>query len=187
MKKLNAFLFKKRAGKYLAANYRERKFVNYENAKTVLILFESDYSEKNVAIRRIIQTLQQDGKKVSAWGYAGKKDVATAVLPDFRILHRKDVDFSEKPVKSYIADLEGSEFDLLVDLSARALIPLQYMALYARAACKAGISKTELPVYDFVLDVGNVEVNPESPESPTEELYLFNQIIFYLKSIQTND
>jgi hypothetical protein len=190
MKKLNNYLFNLRAKKYLNASVRERRFVNYGKAKTVLILFESDFNEKNPIIRRLISSLQQDCKKVSAWGFIDKKEVTTAILPDFRILHHKQVDFFQKPEFSYINELENLQFDLLIDLTVHPILPLQYIAMYANAYCKAGTRKNELPIYDFMLDVENVEVSTqgeETAENPIDETYLFNQIIFYLKSIQTND
>jgi hypothetical protein len=188
--KLNKFLFRMRAQKYLKETPRERRFVSYSKAKTVLILFESDFSEKNPTIRKMISQLQQDGKKVSAWGFIDKKEVVTSILPDFRILHHKQTDFFQKPIISYLNELESLEFDLLIDLSINSILALQYIALYANASCKTGMHKTELPIYDFMIDIENQPTELETSEptdNPIDENYLFNQIIFYLKSIQTND
>ena len=187
MKKLNNFLFRRRAQKYLSTTIRESRFFSYNQAKTVLLLFESDFSEKNPVIRKIIAGLQQDGKKVTAWGFIDKKEVSTAILPDFRILHHKQTDFFERPQESYVNELENYEYDLMIDLSIESHLTLQYMALYANAACKSGIRKNDLPIYDFMVDVENVEVPEEASESPVDQLYVYNQIIFYLKSIQSND
>ena len=187
MKILNTYLFEKRAQKYLSTTHRERRFVSYDYAKTVLLLFESDISEKNPVIHKIIHSLQQDGKKVCAWGFIDKKEVATAIFPDFRILHHKQTDFFQKPLPSYINELKDLKYDLLIDLTVQTFIPLEYVAMYANASCKTGIRKTKLPIYDFILDLDNMETSNELPETPIDELYLFNQIIFYLKSIQTSD
>lgn len=179
-----------RAQKYLKETPRERRFVSYQKAKSVLILFESDFTEKNVNIRKMINQLQQDGKKVSAWGYIDKKEVITSILPDFRILHHKQTDHFQKPLISYINELESQEFDLLIDLSVNSIIPLEYIAMYANASCKTGIRKTDLPIFDFVIDIKNqttILETDESTDSPVDENYVFDQIIFYLKSIQTND
>ena len=73
MKKLNQYLFKKRSASYLKSTNRIRRFVNYETANTVLLLFESDYIEKNRYIRKVIGQLVNDGKKVYAWGYINNK------------------------------------------------------------------------------------------------------------------
>jgi hypothetical protein len=188
--KINNFIFRFRARKYLSTTERERRFVSYAKAKTVLILFESDYSEKNQPIRRMILSLQQDGKKVSAWGFIDKKEITTSILPDFRVLHHQQTDFFHKPVISYINELSELEFDLLIDLSLKPILPLQYLAMYANAYCKAGIRQNDLPIYDFMLDLESKKSIPEdleTNETIIDENYLFEQIIFYLKSIQTND
>lgn len=189
-KKINEYLFRYRAKKYLSLITRERRFVNYEKAKTILLLFESEFSEKNPNIRKMIAQMQYDGKKVSAWGYIDKKEVATSILPDFRILHHKQTDFFQMPQISYLNELEDLEFDLLIDLSIHSVLPLQYIALYSNASCKIGVPKIDLQIYDFGIDIDLAPSNNETGdevENPIDENYLFNQIIFYLKSIQTND
>ena len=62
--------------------------------------------------------------------------------------------------------------------------------MYAHASFKTGIFKTELPIYDFVLNIEEVPSQNEPTdelETQNEETYLFDQIIYYLKSIQTTD
>jgi len=190
MFKINTYLFNTRAQKYMSITPREHRFVSYKKAKTILLLFESDYSEKNQNIHNIINELQHDGKKVTAWGFIDKKEIATAIYPDFRILHHKQTDFSHKPLVSFVNELQNLKFDLLIDLTTKQVIPLEYLALYANASFKAGIRKTKLPIYDFILDIDSVPIETESTEpseTTVDENYLYNQIIFYLKSIQTTD
>ena len=190
MKKLNSYLFHKRAQKYLSETPRIHRFVSYDKAKNILLLFESDMQEKNVNIRKIIAQLQADGKKVSAWGFINKKEVESAILPDFRILHHKQTDFFKKPIQSFINELDGQEFDLMIDLSLQPIVPLEYIAMYAKATMKTGVHKTDLPIFDFVLDTEGIKAtfqDAASTENSIDETYLFDQIIFYLKSIQTKD
>lgn len=186
-KKLNNYFFKKLAQKYLSITSRERRYVSYNKAKTILLLFESDYLEKNPHVRKMISTLQQDGKKVVAWGFVNKKDIASAILPDFRILNHKQTTFFHKPTISCVKELQDMKFDLMIDLSLTQFLPLDYLAMYANASFKTGVKKTELPIYDFILDLENFQTTSESSENPVDEMFLFDQIIFYLKSIQTND
>ena len=192
-RKLNNYLFNKRADLYLSTLERERRFLTYDKAKTVLILFESDINEKNPAIRKIISSLQDDGKKVSAWGFIDKKVINTAIFPDFRILNNDQTDFFRKPVLSYINELESHEYDLLIDLTLKPFIPLQYIAVYSKATFKIGIHKSDLNIYDFVMDVESLmnptekTENEERNETFVDETYVYDQIIFYIKSIQSND
>ncbi len=185
--KINRFIFNRRAKSFLQNYPREKRFVNYENAKTILLLFESDYSEKNPRIRRIIKTLTNDGKKVMAWGFVDKKEITTAILPDFRILHHKDADFFAKPLATYMHELEDMQFDLLIDLTMNEVIPLQYISLYSNVFCKTGIKKSELKMYDFIVDISGVNDNDAENPIELDAVYIYEQIIFYLKKIQTAD
>ena len=79
------------------------------------------------------------------------------------------------------------QFDLLIDLSLQLQLPLEYLAMYANAYCKTGLKKTDLPIYDFMLDMESLKSTIEEDENPIDEIYLYKQIIFYLKRIQTTD
>lgn len=185
--KLIRYFFNKRVKKHLAEDTRERRFVNYNNARSIILLFESDYTEKNNDVRRIIQRIQADGKRVMAWGFINKKETTTAILPDFRVLHHKNADFLGKPNQSFIQELELQEFDLLLDLTVKEHIPLSYVGLYAKAACKAGVRKNEHNIYDFMIELPQIAEDEETPQEEPDATYVYNQIIFYLKSIQTRD
>lgn len=187
LEKIKRYFFIKRATSILKSTHRERKFVNYEKAKSILLLFESDYSEKNILIRRIVRNLTNDGKKVSSWGYIEKKEITTAILPDFKILNQKDTDILKKPKASFLNELEDMEFDLLIDLSVNEILPLQYIALHANAFCKTGIVKNELEIYDFAINVDNINIEDEEETVDINARYIFDHLIFYLKSIQTKD
>ena len=90
--KIIGLIFSKRLKNQLKKQQRQQRFVNYNNAQSIFLLFESDFAEKNVEVRRIIQKLTADGKKVTAWGYTDKKLTSTSILPDFKILNKKDFD-----------------------------------------------------------------------------------------------
>lgn len=183
MNKIVNYLFGKRAGKYLSTHPRNPRFVNYSKAKTILLLFVSDYSEQNPIIRDIIASLQHDGKRVIAIGFIEKKEITTSILSDFRVLNYKQTDIFHCPLKAYLRELQEISFDLLINLSLKPIIPLQYLALYAKASCKIGITNHPVSLYDFVMDI----TSTPSQQPAVDEMYLFEQIIFYLKSVQTKD
>ena len=187
LKRISAFLFKRQVMKMTHSSDRERSFVNYKKAKSVFLLFESDFTEKNAVIRKIIQVLQLYRKKVVAWGFLDKKQLTTALLPDFRVLNYEHTDFFHRPHSSFFRELEHYEFDLVIDLTLNSILPLDYFVLFSKAKCKIGVKKTDLPIYDFIIDLENHQQTLESSEEELDELFLFNQIIFYLKSIQSSD
>ncbi|MDD3080014.1 MAG: hypothetical protein PHH37_13065 [Paludibacter sp.] len=185
--KLITYTFRKKVKKLSGEGAREKRFVSYKAAKSVLLLFESDYTEKNPEIRHIISLLQADGKKVMAWGFVDKKEVTTAILPDFRILHHKDTNFFRKPNAGFMHELEELEFDLMIDLSVKEVIPLQYLGLYAKSSFKAGLQKSQTGYMDFLLDLNAIVNQSEEQLFEIDASFIYNQIIFYLKSIQSSD
>lgn len=186
IKKIILFLFNWRLNKHLKADEREKRFVNYESARSVIVLFESDYLEKNSEIKQLIQSFNNDGKKVMAWGFVQKKEISTAILPNFRILHQKDADFSGMPSASFMRELSELNFDLLIDLTVNEIKPLQYLAFYANAACKVGTHNYP-GMYDVVIDAQQLKDENQLKEEDTSAIQIYNHLFFYLKSIQTND
>jgi len=180
-------LFAIQARKQMKSVDREKKFVSYHKAKTILLLFESTYSERNPGTKRIIETLTADGKKVVAWGFVEKKQITSAAYPEFRILHPGDTDIFHKPKPALLTELAEQEFDLVIDITQQPSLALSYVVLFAKAKCKTGMQKQGFPMYDFALDV---DAYLEENNLKTDELpftFLYDQIIFYLKNIQTND
>jgi hypothetical protein len=186
-KKIAAYLFRKKLIQYKKNEIRNKSFVSYDKAKSILLLFESNYSERNPETKKIIEQLQIDGKKVTAIGYVEKKEIVTPAYPDFRILFNKDHNVFQKPDASVLNFFQENEFDLLIDITNREFLPLMYVALFANARCKAGMKKGGADLFDFSIDINEMLTEKELQIDDLEYSFLFDQIIFYLKSIQTND
>lgn len=154
---------------------RTPRYNSYRSAKSVLLLFESDIQERNVQIKTLIKQLQQDGKQVSAWGYVNKKTAESAVLRDYRVTSQSDYNFFWLPTDSVKQDISRERYDILIDLNISNCMPLRYLSLYAEADFRAGKQTEEPYLNDFIIDIKN-ESNPA---------YLFDQIVYYLKNIET--
>lgn len=186
-RKLKYKLFKKRVRKHLLTEERNKRFVNYDKAQTVFLLFESHYTEKNPELKQIVHQLNADGKKVVAWGYVEKKELMTPAYPDFRILHQKQFSMMDKPSSDIMQDLMAQEFDLLIDITIESYLPVDYLVLYANAKCKVGMRKGEVNLYDFSIQLDHFMQEKELEADDLEIDFLYEQIKYYLKSIQTKD
>lgn len=173
--------------KHIKNEERNKQFVNYDKAQTVLLLFESHYTEKNPETKKIIHQLTADGKKVVAWGFVDKKEIMTPAYPDYRVLHPKDFQFCSKPSADIIKDLQQQEFDLLIDITTLPYLFIDYLVLYARAKCKVGMLKNDNNTYDFSINLNRFLQDRELEIEDLDYSFLYEQIIFYLKSIQTKD
>lgn len=150
-------------------------FVPYRDIRRVLVIYTSDFQEKNTEVRQLIARLQNDGKDVVAWGYCPKKDIISLVLPIGRILGLRDFDWFGRPKKHVLSDISKEEADLLLDLTQDDSLATRYLTLYAPARLKAGRRCDTRPL-DFMVDM------------PTEEtpVALFEQLTHYMKSINAS-
>lgn len=155
---------------------KEAGFPRYENIRSVIILYESDWQEKNPMVKEMRDALLADDKDVVLWGYVDKKEVTTAILPQSRILGSKNITLWGTLTENTLEDLLRRRYDLLIDLTQHYCRPLHYAAMNVRADFKTGMHIVE-GIHHFMVDA-------EPKESGR---FLFDQIIFYLKQIKSDD
>lgn len=187
LKKLSYYLFKKRFHKHQVHSIRNSAFVNYLHAKSILLIFESNFAEKNTRTKRIIEGLIADGKKVVAIGYVHKNDCISATYPEYQVLCKKDLSIFGKPKNFFLRQLVQNEYDLLIDITKENILPLEYIALYANAKCKAGMQKNDIKLYDFSLQMDDYLIANELLVNDLKCSFVYAQLLFYLKNIQSKD
>lgn len=155
---------------------RQKRFPHYNEVRNVLILFESDMMERNMEIKAVRDQLLEQDKDVVLLGYVDKKDVTSPILPQSRILGQQDFNLLGKPRPELIAALQKRHYDLLIDLTQTDLCPMRYIAMYCVADFKCGLYR-EASCADLMI---------QTPPQNTP-MYLYEQIIYYLKRIKSND
>lgn len=175
-------IFNRTLRKQLRRQPRQSRFVNYEKARTIRLLFNSDGTDE--PIERMLRQLAREGKQAEAWGYfAGKPKACPADTEALHRFTRRDTTCWGRPCKRLQERMNARPCDLLIDLSTRETLPLLYAALAADATMKAGTHTGRREVFDFLLDTRGGDGRKPS----ADEQFIFEQIIFYLKSIQTTD
>ena len=96
------------------------------------------------------------------------------VLPQSRIMGRRDLNLLGSPKEEVVKDLQKRHYDLLIDLTQRPCLPLRYISLYARTEFRAGLNMAGAR--------NDLLINTAPQETPQ---FLFEQIEKYLKMIQT--
>ena len=160
-------------------------FPHVDQPLKVMVIYESDVLERNDSVKSIRQDLLRRQMDVTMWGYVEKKDVQTLILPQSRILGMGDYNWLGKPKEYVLTDLQAEHYDLLIDLSKRALLPLRYLAMYADADFKVGLNLGE-GLHDMMISLP--DFSPEQgDEAAIETSWLYDQIMRYLTSIQSKD
>ena len=161
MNKLRQYIFE-----YLRKRMPERevRFPHLDQPLKIMIIYESDYLERNDAIKTIRQDLLRQQMDVTMWGYLAKKEIQTLILPQSRILGLSDYNFFGKPHADVLADLKAEHYDLLIDLTTRPLLPLRYIAMYTDADFKAGLNLGE-GIHDMLLSLPDLDTENAKPEA----------------------
>ena len=180
--KLKQYIFE-----YLRKKQPERnpRFPHLDQPLKIMIIYESDYLERNDAIKTIRQDLLRRQMDVTMWGYAEKKEITTLILPQSRILGLGDYNWLGKPRDYVLTDLAVDHYDLLIDLTTRSLLPLRYLSMYTDADFKVGLNLGE-GLHDMLISLP--DFTPEQgEEAELEASWLYHQIMSYLTTIKSND
>ena len=178
---------KQRIFNYLQGKQPERagRFPHVDRPLKVLLIYESDVLERNNAIKEIRQDLLRRQMDVTMWGFVEKKEIQSLVLPQSRILGLRDYTWLGKPRDYVLKDLRAEHYDLLMDLTTRHLLPLRYIAMFADADFKVGMSLGE-GIHDMLIAMPT-EINEKGEPLPIEAKDLYGQIMNYLTTIKSND
>lgn len=149
------------------------QWLEWDNVRNILVLYESDYIERNEVIKAIRDKLLLEEKDVTIWGYVAKKELTSLILPQSRILGLKDFNWLDAPKEEIVGDLQKRTYDLLLDLTQHPCLPLRYLGLYAHAYMKVGMHIGE-GVHDFMVSM---------PAEETPE-HLFAEIKHFLMTIK---
>ena len=187
MKNINYTIFKRTARNYSKKNPRERRFVDYENAKSILLLYECNTKKDSENILEIANRLKSDNKKVEIIAFCPQKN---SVLPNSSIIQvfsNKETSITKKPSKELLDSLKAKQFDIVINLCTDKLLPVMYMVLYSNAPFKIGTYTYEPELYDFILSINPEGLNTQNNLDNSNLLFIFNEIFFYLKGIKSKD
>ncbi len=149
------------------------QWLEWNSIHNVLVLYESDYIERNTVIKVLRDNLLQEDKDVTLWGYTEKKEITSLILPQSRILGMKDFNLLDAPKENVVLDLQKRMYDLVLDLTQHPCLPLRYLSLYAHAYMKVGMHLGD-GIHDFMI---------EMPAEDTPE-HLFNELKHFLSTIK---
>jgi hypothetical protein len=174
----NPFI-KKKVKKLSENANRSKKFLNFNEIQTVLILFETkDYEEADTFIER----LKQMGKQVMAYAYKDKKDEYDYSETSYKIIEEKQAtDWFENNLDDLAEKASLRHYDIVIDLTVRRNPVLEYILLQTKTDMTIGLKKTKKTIYDLA-------ITSLSPSENTDSLKireLGKQIVHYLQVIHS--
>ena len=136
--------------KELPAQPIKRSSVFLENAKTVGILFDATLLEERSVALAFIERLKKEGKKVKLLGFFNEKLKST----DFAFTHfdKNQLDWIYRPKNEDAKSFANQSFDLMINLSKKTILPLDYIAALSKAKFRVGPFTENIFCYDLMID-----------------------------------
>jgi hypothetical protein len=134
---------------------RECGFVSLQEAKSILILYDSEEIENYPFVKRFKEQLSQLSQaRITSVGYnsMGVMQQDYIGTPSDFLLSKVDFSFFYMPKNSLIKDILEAKYDMLMLLSARYVFPLVMLNKYASATFKVGRNNV-CDDLDFMIDV----------------------------------
>ena len=143
-----------------------------DNAKSIGILFDGTDPEDRKVVLDYAEKVKNAGKKVSSLAFFDNKLKSENFT--FHHFNRLQLDFALRPKCKDASEFAEQRFDLLLNLSNRSVLPLDYIAARSKARFRVGPFTEKTFCYDLMID-----------HSGKNDLGAFlQQVVFYMKKMR---
>lgn len=144
-----------------------------DNAATIGILFDGTEPAEREMVLEFAEQLKTKGKKVKLLAFFNNKLKSENFTFDH--FNRQQVDFALRPKSHESKDFLEQPFDLLLNLSRKSILPLDYLAAHSKARFRVGPFTEKTFCYDLMIEL-----------APQKGLKAFiQQVEFYMKSMRS--
>lgn len=143
-----------------------------DNAATIGILFDGTDPAEREMVLEFAEQLKNKGKKVKLLAFFNNKLKSDNFTFDH--FNRQQVDFALRPKSQESKDFLGQAFDLLLNLSRKSILPLDYIAALSKARFRVGPFTEKIFCYDLMIEL---------PEKAGLKSFM-QQVEFYMKNMR---
>jgi hypothetical protein len=133
---------------------RNKSKMNFETAKTALILMDGLDSKSEKPIMQFVSFLKENKVQVDRLSYFNQKEPVRDPGDSEIILNRKNLNWLGFPKTNENIKLLEKEYDMLFDFSMKEYFPIRCLVLLSKARFKIGIMQEKRHPYDFMIDLG---------------------------------
>ncbi|MCB0519192.1 MAG: hypothetical protein H6577_15600 [Lewinellaceae bacterium] len=149
-----------------------RSSMYLDNANSIGILFDSTEQADREMILEYAERLKEKGKKVKLLAFFNNKLKSENFAFDH--FNRQQLDWALRPQTREAIDFWEQPFDLLLCLSRKSMLPLDYIAARSKARFRVGPFTEKTFCYDLMIE-----------QSDKKDLKAFiQQIEFYMKNMR---
>ena len=157
IKKIKEIFFEKRLQLFLKQQSRQKAFLNFDEVRTVGIVFEATVPEQFDIIKKYVIALKQKGKRVHGIGFYDNKLIPDNVYyskTDFDLFNAKEINSLGEPVNPYIKTFISEVRDVLIDINFNQKFVLRHIVAHSYAKCKIGLNLPENnSVHDMLIAI----------------------------------
>ena len=182
------FALFERYGKYVLqkaiAKHRKRDGLSLSNATTACVIL-SDNELISVQAKKIAARLKEQNPELIITFCSFKKKIKEALADvssqkkkpsiDLKVISAKDINWYGRPKNEA---MRNASCDILIDLTEKAEMPLQFLAVMSNATMKIGVEQDYNKDYLHLMIQKGDEWKPE---------YILEQLIHYLNLINTKN
>lgn len=154
---------------------RQRGVFNFDNAKTVGIVFNATKQDSFDIANNFVQFLEHKSITVKTLGFVDSKEVRDFYREtvNTKYFSKKNLNFYGKPKNLNVDKFIDESFDILIDLSLTDEYPIIYISALSKAKFKVGRLNGKVEHLDFMIDISKAP----------NYTYLIEQIKRYLSSL----
>ncbi|MEZ4948676.1 MAG: hypothetical protein R2769_01455 [Saprospiraceae bacterium] len=149
----------------------KRKSLSLQQAKSIGILFEATHLDEKQIVEKFAARLKKEQKKVELLGYFHSKQESENF--PFSHFNKKDLDFALRPKSEDVKSFINTNFDLLICINTRELLPMHYIASCSKAGFRIGPASERTSSYDMMIDT----------KRPEDIQYFLQQMEFFLNKM----
>ncbi len=154
-------------------NQRSRDFVDFEQIRKTLILFEQNQIDQAIDLGRLLNT---DNKECYFFCFRNNETI-DEVKGRFFSYSKQNIDWKGFPNESVCNKFTSldEKCDLLIDITTDKHLSLCILSSLSKQKLKIGIKKEGIDIYDLILEVEkNIDIK-----------FLSKQIMFYLRRLKS--
>ena len=179
IKALKTYLRNKAEQEICEVHKCERKYRSIEQVKSMIIIFDGTQISRYGRVNDIIKSFQNDNKNVTCLAYFDAKELDAICLTqnNIQFISKADFNWFGVPNPEFIDEFLNKQYDLCINLNLVGLQEVETLCNICDAELKVGKNFGTTTVSDFMINVTDDK----------DETFLVKQIIYYLRSVKSNE
>jgi hypothetical protein len=141
----------------LARTKRKIHYSSISQVKNIGIVWDASKIEDFNLLSRFYQRMADTDKQVSIMGYYPDKTLPNQYMAIryLSVIKSGELDFFYRPVSVESNKFLNNQFDVLIDLNFKKVLPLKYISSLSKAHLKVGLFESEIndPIFDLMMDL----------------------------------